>query len=136
MQSQSPRPSIKPTELVRRVTVAAVLFGIGLVFFLNGRSPGWQPFAMVSFVSLISLIFLMLTGRGSSLISFFAFVVLLLAMFWKPGQPWAALTGVILVLLNAFKDARAEETDAMSDAISAQPDVPAASSEEQEYIGL
>src|SRR5688572_2315069 len=97
----NPRTSLPmtPGQLVRNTVAAAILFGIGLIFFLNGRSPGWQPFAVVSGLAALSMFTSALTGRGRILATL-ALVILLLAMFWKPGQPWAAVAGAVIVLLN------------------------------------
>jgi hypothetical protein len=73
-----------------------------------------------------------LTGRGR-IFATFALIVLLLAMFWKPGQPWAAVAGAVLVLLNALRLARSERIQQEDKAF---PVPPEPSDDEQGYIGI
>src|SRR5262245_25418678 len=122
MDEPEPGPNLIAAEqVVRRTVVAALLLGAALAFLLTGRSPGWQPFALVTVVSLISLLFIYFSGRGSDLMGFFALAILLLAMFWEPGRPWAALTGTVLVLLNAFSDGRNQQQNQAEQASTSQP---------------
>jgi hypothetical protein len=129
-----PRTSLPmtPGQLVRNTVAAAILFGIGLIFFLNGRSPGWQPFALVSGLAALSMFASALTGRGR-IFATFALVILLLAMFWKPGQPWAAVAGAVLVLLNALRLARSERIQQEDKEFPVLPESPG---DEQGYIGI
>ena len=132
----SPSPDrATPEQLVRRTIVSALLLGAALVFLLTGRSPGWQPFALVSIVAFISLLFTYISGRGSDLLGFFALALLLLAMFWEPGRPWAALTGTVLVLLNAFNDARKQRIQSKStEIVEVQPSET--SNDGEGYVGI
>ena len=121
-------------QLVRRTIVPALLLGAALAFLLTGRTPGWQPFALVSIVAFISLLFTYISGRGSDLLGFFALALLLLAMFWEPGRPWAALTGTVLVLLNAFNDARKRRTGPEISIVEVQP--PESPNDGEGYVGI
>jgi hypothetical protein len=129
--ARRPVAEMTPGQLVRNTVAAAILFGIGVIFFLNGRSPGWQPFAVVSGLAALSMFSSALTGRGR-ILSTFSLVVLLLAMFWKPGQPWAAVAGAVIVLLNALSLARAERVKQEDQAFP----VPPESGDEQGYVGI
>src|SRR5688572_33059375 len=102
-------PSLYMMTVMRRTIMGALLLGIGLTYFLIGRSPGWQPFLLVVGLSAFSLIYTALSLRGNGWIIMFTFMVLLLAIFWKPNEPWSALIGAVLVLINAFKLARPKD---------------------------
>lgn len=89
--------------------MGALLLGVGLAYFLIGRSPGWQPFVLVSGLAAFSLIYTVLSLRGNGWVILFTFMVLLLAIFWKPNEPWSALLGAVLVLIKAFTLAQPKE---------------------------
>lgn len=130
-------PSLYSITLMRRTILAALLLGVGLIYFLIGRSPGWQPFVTVSGLAAFSLIYTVLSLRGNGWIILFTFIVLLLAIFWKPGEPWSAVLGAVLVLINAFKLARPkDESEGTEEALSDQTAEAEQSDEPSGYVGL
>jgi hypothetical protein len=129
-------PSLYMMTVMRRTIMGALLLGVGLTYFLIGRSPGWQPFILVSALGAFSLIYTALSLKGNGWIILFTFMVLLLAIFWKPGEPWSALLGAMLVLFNAFKLARQDDRgteESTSD--SAAPEAEQ-TDEPSGYVGL
>src|SRR5688500_7894225 len=130
-------PSLYSMTLMRRTIMVALLLGIGLVYFLIGRSPGWQPFIMVSGLAAFSLIYTALSLRGNGWIILFTFTVLLLAIFWKPGEPWSALIGAVLVIINAFRLARAEDEGTEEGVSDSMPEPKVAPDDDYSgYVGL
>ncbi len=107
MMAHSPRATA-----VRRVVISTLLAGVALVFILTNRAPGWEPFIAGGVLAVASLLLSLAALQISDLISFFALCVVVLAMFWEPGRPWAALVGLVLMLLNALKNSRLERMDA------------------------
>ncbi len=98
--------------LIHRVVVATLVGGIALAFVLLQREPGWQPFATAGVLAWVSLLLALAPIPGSDPLGYLALAILMLGMFWEPGRPWSAITGVILTLLSALKNVRVERTEA------------------------
>lgn len=99
-------------SLIRRVLTSLLIIGAALAFILIGRRPGWQPYLAVAILSFISLVLSISGLRGSEPFGYLAMAILVLAMFWDPEHPWAALVGLFLLVLNALKNARIERIEA------------------------
>jgi hypothetical protein len=118
MQNAKPNGS-----LIRRVLVSALVAGIALAFVLFQRDPGWQPFVAAGTLALASMFLAVSMIPGSDPVGYLALVVLLLGMFWEPGRPWSAVVGVVLVFLNALKNARIERIEG-EQSVAPEPSEP------------
>jgi hypothetical protein len=109
-------------RLIRRALVSTLVAGVALAFVLFQRDPGWQPFVAAGLLALASMLLTVAMLPGSDPVGYLALVVLLLGMLWEPGRPWSAVVGVVLVFLNALKNARVERIEAESPAVAELPE--------------
>lgn len=87
----------------RQVILSVVMFGIGLVFAITGRAPGWQPFAAASVLAVFTLILaLSKWGNSSRWLGLLTLAVLMLGILWDLEKPVGMILAVALVALRAL----------------------------------
>lgn len=87
----------------RQVVLSLVMFGIGLTFAITGRDPGWQLFAAVCMLALITqLVALSKQNAISRWLGLLTLAVLMLGILWDTNKPQGMILSVALVILRAL----------------------------------
>lgn len=108
----------------RQVILSIVMFGIGLVFAITGRAPGWQPFAAGCALAAITLITALSKWSASSRwLGLLTLAVLMLAILWDVDKPLGMVLSVVLVALRALSMGSSADTNTDVQAVSGEKQV-------------
>jgi ABC-type Fe3+-siderophore transport system permease subunit len=89
-------------SLAQHAVLAVSMIGVALVFILNGRDPGWQPFLASVILALGFLIVTLLAWKRREWLAVLALAVLLLSVFWDRERPFDVVFGVVIVVISVL----------------------------------